>query len=236
MEIEIKYRPSYSLAVTRLAPGEVIQVEGGAMVGFSAGVTLETKAQGGILKSLARSVLGGESFFVNTYRAPAQGGEILLAPALPGDMAVRSLQGETLLVQSGSYVASSEAIELDTKWGGAKTFFAREGLFMLRVSGTGILLLSSYGAIHEMDLEAGQTYTVDTGHLVAFTEGMGFKVRRIGGIKSTLFSGEGLVVDLTGPGRMLLQTRSEDAFLSWLIPRLPKPDSGGSRGVSISLG
>lgn len=236
MEIEIKYRPSYSLAVTRLAPGEVIQVEGGAMVGFSAGVTLETKARGGILKSLARSVLGGESFFVNTYRAPAQGGEILLAPALPGDMAVRSLQGETLLVQSGSYVASSEALELDTKWGGAKTFFAREGLFMLRVSGTGILLLSSYGAIHEMDLEAGQTYTVDTGHLVAFTEGMGFKVRRIGGIKSTLFSGEGLVVDLTGPGRMLLQTRSEDAFLSWLIPRLPKPDSGGSRGVSISLG
>ncbi|HIE38710.1 MAG TPA: TIGR00266 family protein [Anaerolineales bacterium] len=236
MEIEIKYRPSYSLAVTRLTPGEAVQVEAGAMVGMTAGITLETKAKGGILKSLARSVLGGESFFVNTYRAPAQGGEILLAPPLPGDMIVRPLQGETFLVQSGSYVASSEGVELDTKWGGAKTFFAREGLFMLRASGTGTLLLSSYGAIHEMDLEAGQTYTVDTGHLVAFTDGMGFQVRRIGGLKSTLFSGEGLVVDLTGPGRLLLQTRSEDAFLSWLIPRLPKPDSGGKRGVSISLG
>jgi uncharacterized protein (TIGR00266 family) len=236
MEIEIKYRPSYSLAVTRLAPGEAIQVEAGAMVGMTAGVTLETKAKGGILKSLARSVLGGESFFVNTYRAPAQGGEILLAPPLPGDMLVRPLQGETFLVQSGSYVASSEGVELDTKWGGAKTFFAREGLFMLRASGTGTLLLSSYGAIHEMDLETGQTYTVDTGHLVAFTDGMGFQIRRIGGLKSTLFSGEGLVVDLTGPGRLLLQTRSEDAFLSWLIPRLPKPDSGGKRGMSISLG
>ncbi len=234
MEIEVKYRPSYSIAVTRLAAGETIQVEGGAMVGMSAGITLETKAKGGILKSLARSVLGGESFFVNTYRAPSQGGEILLAPVLPGDIAVRTMRGETLLVQSGSYVASSAGIELDTKWGGAKTFFAREGLFMLRVSGTGLLILSSYGAVHEMDLAAGQTYTVDTGHLVAFSDGMGFKVRRIGGVRSTLFSGEGLVVDMTGPGRLLLQTRSEDAFLSWLIPKLPKPDSGG-RGARISL-
>ena len=72
---------------------------------------------------------------------------------------------------------------------------------------------------------AGQSYTVDTGHLVAFTEGMGFKVRSVGGIKSTLLSGEGLVVDLTGPGRVLMQTRSTDAFLAWLIPLLPKPES-----------
>ncbi len=96
---------------------------------------------------------------------------------------------------------------------------------MLHASGQGKLVLSSYGAIHEVNLPAGQTYTIDTGHLVAFTEGMGFKVRRIGGLKSTLFSGEGLVVDLTGPGRVLMQTRSQDAFLSWLIPKLPKPDS-----------
>lgn len=225
MEVEIRHRPSYSIAVTRLAPGESVQVEGGAMVGMSAGITLETKARGGILKSLTRSVLGGESFFVNTYRAPAQGGELLLAPALPGDMAVHPLHGETLLVQSGSYVASSEGIELDTKWGGARTFFAGEGLFMLRAWGTGTLLLSSYGAILEMSLAAGQTYTVDTGHLVAFAEGMGFNVRAIGGIKSTLFSGEGLVVDLTGPGQVFLQTRSVNAFLSWLIPKLPKSES-----------
>ncbi|MBE9509020.1 MAG: TIGR00266 family protein [Chloroflexi bacterium] len=108
MEVQIQYRPSYSLAVARLAPNETIQVEAGSMVGMSAGMTLETKARGGILKRLARSMLGGESFFVNTYHAPAQGGEIMLAPALPGDMIVRQMQGETLLVQSGSYVASGD--------------------------------------------------------------------------------------------------------------------------------
>ncbi|MBC7227649.1 MAG: TIGR00266 family protein, partial [Thermoflexales bacterium] len=205
MEVNVLYRPSYSLGVIRLGPNEEIRVESGAMVSMSQGVTVETKAAGGILKSLARSVLAGESFFQNTFRAPASGGEVTVAPALPGDLFVLELRNESLMVQSGAYVASEMGINLDTKWGGAKTFFASEGLIMLRASGTGKLLLSSFGAIHEVHLGAGETYTVDTGHLVAFTEGISFKVRRVGGLKSTVFSGEGLVVDLTGPGRVLLQ-------------------------------
>lgn len=226
MDVNILYRPSYSLGVIRLGPNEEVRVEGGAMVSMSQGVAVETKAAGGILKSLARSVLAGESFFQNTFRAPASGGEVTVAPALPGDLFVLELHNESMMVQSGSYVASEMGINLDTKWGGAKTFFASEGWIMLRASGTGKLLLSSFGAIHEVNLDQGETYTVDTGHLVAFTEGIGFKVRRVGGLKSTIFSGEGLVVDLTGPGRVLLQTRSTDAFLSWLIPQLPKRSSG----------
>jgi uncharacterized protein (TIGR00266 family) len=229
MEIEIKYQPSYSLGVIRLAGGEQVRVESGSMVSMTAGISLETAATGGFLKSLGRSLLGGESFFQNTYLAPAQGGEISVAPALPGDLFALNLQNESMLVQSGSYVASEIDIQVDTKWGGAKTFFASEGLIMLRAQGRGKLLLSSFGAIHEVNLAAGQQYTVDTGHLVSFSEGIGFQVRRIGGIKSTLFSGEGLVVDLTGPGRVLLQTRSSDAFLSWLIPKLPKERSNSSR-------
>jgi|YNPNPStandDraft_1061719.scaffolds.fasta_scaffold15838_7 uncharacterized protein (TIGR00266 family) len=223
MQTEILYRPSYSLTVVKLGPNERIRVEAGAMVSMSEGITLETKMAGGLLGSLKRSLLGGESFFLNDYQAPAQGGEITLAPALPGDMFVLEQDGErALLVQSGAYVASTPEIEVDTKWGGAKTFFASEGLFLLRCSGQGTLILASYGAIHEVKLAAGQKYTVDTGHLVAFDEGIGFTVRAVGGLKSTLFSGEGLVVDLTGPGRVLLQTRSADAFLSWLTPQIQR--------------
>jgi uncharacterized protein (TIGR00266 family) len=213
--------------VVKLDPDESIQAEAGAMVSMSPGVTITTEAKGGLVSALKRSVLGGESFFMNDYAASGQGGEITLAPVLPGDLAVQELSGETLTVQSGSYVASSEGIEIDTKWGGAKTFFASEGLIMLKCSGTGTLVLSSYGAVHETELAAGKSLTVDTGHLVAFTEGIDFVVRRVGGIKSTLFSGEGLVVDLTGPGKVLMQTRSDDAFLRWLIPKLPKPSSKG---------
>ncbi len=225
MQVEITYRPSYALAVVSLGANESIQAEAGAMVSMSPDVAIETKAAGGIMGALRRSVLGGESFFMNTYRAGGQGGQLTLAPVLPGDMTVLQLSDEALMVQSGSYVASSEGISIDTKWSGANTFFAREGLIMLKCSGSGTLVLSSYGAIHPLELSTGEAHVIDTGHIVAFTEGMGFKVKRIGGMKSTLFSGEGLVVDLTGPGKALLQTRSDDAFLSWLIPRLPKKSS-----------
>jgi uncharacterized protein (TIGR00266 family) len=225
MKVEIKYKPSYSLGVVTLDPNEELQVEGGSMVSMSSDIHIETKARGGILKSLGRALLGGESFFQNTYRAGPRGGEVNVAPALPGDLFLLELNGESMMVQSGSYVASSDGINVDTKWGGAKTFFASEGLIMLKVFGQGLAILSSYGAIHELDLTTGQRYTVDTGHLVAFTENMGFNVRSVGGLKSTLFSGEGLVVDLTGPGKVLLQTRSTDALLSWLIPKLPKDHS-----------
>lgn len=225
MQAEILYRPSYSLAVVKLNPNETLQVEGGAMVSMTPDLKLETKAKGGILKSLARSVLGGESFFMNTYTAPSEGGEITLAPALPGDVQVMELQNEVLMVQSGSYVASSQDINVDTKWGGAKTFFGSEGLIMLKVSGTGTLIVSSYGAIHPVELAAGQKYVVDTGHLVTFEDRLDFRVQKVAGWKSTLFSGEGLVVELTGPGKLTLQTRSEDAFLAWLMPHLPKRGS-----------
>jgi len=225
MEVEVRYRPSYALAVVTLDPGEAVQAEAGAMVSMSLGMEIVTSAKGGLMGALKRSFLGGESFFMNTYRAADRVGQITLAPPLPGDVAVVEMSGDTLMVQSGSYLGSSQGIEIDTKWSGAKTFFAREGLIMLKCSGSGTLILSSYGAIHEVELAEGETQTIDTGHLVAFTEGMGFKVRTIAGVKSTLFSGEGLVVDLSGPGKVFLQTRSDDAFLSWLIPRLPKDSS-----------
>jgi len=225
MEVDVLYRPSYAVARVRLAPNEALNAESGAMVGMSAGTQVETKMRGGVLKSLTRSMLGGESFFINTFRGGPQGGEVLLAPSLPGDISVLPLQGHSLLVQSGSYLGSSEGIAVDTKWGGAKTFFAGEGLFMLKCAGTGTLILSSYGAIHELVLAEGQSYTVDTGHLVAFSETMRFNIRSIGGLKSLFFSGEGLVVDLYGPGKVLLQTRSVQSFLSWIISKIPKSSS-----------
>ncbi|VAV99627.1 DUF124 domain-containing protein, partial [hydrothermal vent metagenome] len=211
-----------------LDAGESIQTEGGAMVSMDSGITIETKAKGGILKSLGRSVFGGESFFMNTYRTET-GGTIRLAPSLPGDMMVLDIHPETpIKLQSGGYIASTEGVEIDTKWSGSKTFFASEGAIMLGISGRGQLVMASFGALDEWTLGPGETYTVDTGHLVSMTADIGFKVRKVGNWKSTLFSGEGLVVDLTGPGTFTTQSRSQDAFLSWLIPRLPSSNTSSA--------
>lgn len=221
MNVELLYRPAYSLGLIHLDPNEEVRVEAASMVMMSDGVILETGATGGFFKSLARTFVG-ESFFQNTFKAPAGGGVVGVAPSLPGDLFVLELSDENMLVQSGSYLASEMGLTTDAKWKGAKTFISSEGLIMLRVTGRGKLLLSSYGAIHELNLAAGQRMSIDTGHLVAFSEQIGYKVRPIGGIKSTLFSGEGLVIDLTGPGRVLMQTRSTDQFLDWLIPKIPR--------------
>ena len=221
MNIEILYRPSYSLGVVRLAPNEKIRVEAGAMVSMSDGVTIETKAAGGIMKSLGRSLLGGESFFQNFFQAPPAGGEVTVAPQLPGDMFYLDLRNERMMVQAGSYLASEIGVELNTKVS-MKAFVSAEGLTMLEATGVGKLLLSSYGAIHEKNLGVGERYVVDTTHLVAFSAEMRVEPRAVGGLKSTLLSGEGLVVVITGPGRLLMQTRSPQAFISWLAPQLPK--------------
>jgi uncharacterized protein (TIGR00266 family) len=224
MEHEIAHRPSYAQLSLSLEAGESVRAEGGAMVSYTGDVDIQTKAEGGLLKSLSRSVLGGESFFMNTFTANAPA-TIELAPALAGDMAHHHLDGETLYVQSTSFVAADPAVEVDTKFGGGRTFFGGEGLFLLKLSGTGDAFVSSYGAIDEHTVEPGEPLVVDTGHIVAFEESVSFDVERVGGIKSTLFSGEGLVCTFSGEGTVWTQTRSPDAFLSWLIPKLPNTSS-----------
>ena len=176
-----------------------------------------------MLGGLKRSVLGGESFFINTFTASNGPGEVIVAPALPGDIIHLPVptDGKAIMVQSGSWLASEATVTVDTKWGGAKTFFSGEGLFLLRCSGSGDMLVASYGAIFEMDLPAGESYKVDTGHIVAFEEGIGYQVNKVGGWKSTILSGEGLVATFTGPGKLWQQSRSPADLVGWLTEKLP---------------
>lgn len=221
MQIEIKHSPAFASATLTLAPNEQIKAEAGAMVWKTPSIDIQTSTQGGFMKGLKRS-LGGESFFMNTFTAGAQGGQMAVAPTLAGDIVTWTLSGQTVFLQSGAYLASAMGVEVDSKWGGAKTFFSGEGLIVLKVSGQGDVLVASYGAIESRELQAGEQITVDTGHVVAWSEGVTYQVRKVGGWKSTMLSGEGLVVDLTGPGMIYTQSRSPEAFLGWLIPKLPK--------------
>lgn len=225
MRTEISYSPAFAMGTVHLDVGESIKAEAGAMMAMSTSVDISTSTQGGMLKGLRRSVLGGESFFMNTFTATGPDAHVVVAPALPGDIITWPLTGNTVYLQSGSYLASPTTIEIDSKWGGAKTFFSKEGLFMLKCSGTGDLLVSSYGAIQAIDLAPGQSYTVDTGHMVGWDEGVDYEVKKVGNWKSTMLGGEGLIVRLTGPGRVYIQTRSPENFIDWLVPKLPSQRS-----------
>jgi uncharacterized protein (TIGR00266 family) len=224
MQYRVLYRPSFALAHVELAAGEAIRTESGAMVGMSANLQLESKMQGGLLSALGRSLLAGESMFQSTYTSQGGPGEILLAPATPGDIMGVAMENQSYMIQAGSWLAGSTSLSIETKFAGATQFFSGEGAFMVRVSGTGLLLLSSYGAIHKVSLAPGEQYVVDTGHIVAFDSRVTYSLDKAArGLLSSVTSGEGLVCRYTGPGDIYIQTRNLKAFVDAITPMLPRP-------------
>lgn len=228
MEYEFHTKPSYTMATVSLDHGESLTAEAGAMVSHSQTVSVDTSRgdSGGLLSSVKRSVLGDESFFRNTFTASDGAGEVSIAPLKPGDMDVFELEHEGMIVQSGGYVAAGEGVEITTDVGGLDTLFGGEGLFFLKATGSGPLFLGSYGGLVEREVGAGETFTVDSGHMVAWEESMDYNTRRVGGLKETLLSGEGLVMDFSGPGTLWMQTRDYDAFVMDIASNLPNQNSG----------
>ncbi len=219
MEYRIMCRPSYSLLELRLRDGEDVLAEAGAMV-YMKNVELKTEVRGGIFGGLKRALLGGESFFINRYIARGEG-LLGLAPKYNGDIVHIPVRGK-LFAQSGAFLASTPNIEIDTKWGGGRTFFAGEGLFLLKLEGEGDVFLASFGGVEELKVDG--RLIVDTGHIVAFEEGLDFDVRGVGGLKTTLLSGEGLVAEFRGQGKVWIQTRSIGEYIGWLASLMPKRD------------
>ncbi len=229
---EILHQPAFALAVVQLQAEASIQAEAGAMVSMSANIELQSQMKGGLMGALKRAV-GGESAFVSTFTARGGPGEVTFAPGAPGDIAAIEMNNQDFFVQSSSYLAGDTSLVVDTKWGGAKSFFGGEGLFVLLVRGSGLLLTSSFGAIHRKRLGPGERYVVDTGHLVAWEGTTQYTLRKAAsGFFRSLVSGEGIVAEFTGPGELLIQTRNLAALAGILKPFFPS-QGGGSGGFNL---
>jgi len=224
MKTEISCGPAFAFAEIIVPAGGSVRVEAGAMAMMRGDIEITTSTRGGFMKGLRRS-LGGSSFFVNDFSSE-RGGVVAVAGALPGDIVETTVdEGTALLVQSGCWIASDPTVDVDSKWGGSKGFFSGAGLVLLRCSGNGEILLSSYGAIRPVTLALGETMTLDTGHVVAFDETVQYRIRKAGGWKSMILGGEGIVTEFTGPGRVWMQTRSTTDLVDWLRARMPSNTS-----------
>ena len=230
MEIENEYGPAFTLMTASLSPGEQIKVEPGAMVAQSNGMEMKTGmggggGLGGFMKSMVKSALGGESFFVNTYTAGPSGGWISMAPSAPGDIKTFDLSpGESFYMQGGAFMASEVNVEVSTKFQGAKSLFSREGAFFLRAEATdvpGKVFYCSYGAIKEIEVTPDKPIKIDNGHVVAFTEGLSYNISRVKGLGSFMFGGEGFTLDFQGSGKVWIQTRNMSSLATQLMPFLP---------------
>jgi len=221
----IGYRPAFAVAQLAMAAEQPVKSEAGAMVSMSANVEVESKMEGGVWAAIKRGV-GGRSAFVSTFTARGGVGELILAPSTPGDIVPLHLSGETFNIAASSYLASDAALEVNTEWGGAKGFFSSDSLFVLQVSGSGVQFVTSFGALHQRTLQAGERYVVDTGHVVAWHANMPCDIRKVSkSLFRSMTSGEVLVAEYTGPGTLLLQTRNLAAFANSLIPFLPRDTS-----------
>ena len=221
MNYEIRYKPSFSLLVVALGPGERITAEAGAMTYMHPSIQVSTrKREKSLLGSIGLALLGGQSFFVTDYIAGNESGDVALSAAPLGDIeTVAIAPGKGFIVQKSSYLAAEQGINLDLKWEGFTKGLFGQGLLMIKVSGEGTLFINTFGAIDKHQLKPGEKMIVDNFHLVAFSDTCQYRVMKFGGIKETLFSGEGLVTEITGPGEIYIQTKNvrELAEMIWSI-------------------
>ncbi|WP_018351562.1 TIGR00266 family protein [Longispora albida] len=225
---QIGYRPAFALATLVLAPEQPVKAEAGAMVSMSGNVELESQMEGGLWGALKRGA-GGRSAFVSTYTARGGPGELTLAPGAPGDIVPLHVSGEAYNVAASCYLAAEPSLEVETGWGGARSFFSSESMFVLQIRGNGLLFVTAYGALHSRVLQPGERYVVDTGHLVAWPAAMPYTINKATkSIFRSMTSGEGLVATFTGPGTLLMQTRNIEALAGLLRPFFPSRSGGGS--------
>jgi len=218
LKFEIKYKPSYALLVTNLDQGETITAESGALTYMDPAIEVHTrKREKSLWGSLGLSIIGGQSFWVNDYTATNGPGEIAFVAAPVGDIQRLDIApGRGYIIQKSAYIASTPDINLDVKWEGFTKGLFGQGLFMLKANGNGPLFINTFGALDAHTLQPGQTLVVDNFHLVGFSDTCSYKVTRIGGLKETILSGEGLVTQITGPGEVYIQTKNLQEFTEWL--------------------
>lgn len=215
MDYQIDGNPDYGQLTVAIASGDTFIAEAGAMAWMSQGMQVKARLLGGFWKAMVRKMVAGESLFVGEYHHPS-GGSVTFSPARPGSVLQRTLNGDSLILTAGSFMACTSGVNLRTRFGGIRALFSGEGAFFIECSGNGEVFYNSYGAVLEKQIEG--SFTVDSGHVVAWEPGLRYAVRGMGSMKSTLFSGEGLVLNFSGSGKIYLQTRTLDGLSQWLTP------------------
>jgi len=205
-----------------LSQGEKITAEAAAMVFMKGDILTETKMRkGGFLKSLKAAAFGGESFFVNEFIAQEDGCVLGLTGNMLGDIEVIAVE-EEFIVQSGAFVGSSGNLTLDTKWQGFTKGIFGSNLFMLKTIGSGDMFVNAWGGIIKKELQSGEKMILDNYQLVALSATADYRVTKHGNLKTTLFGGDALVIQIIGPGTVYLQTKNIMEFARALVPYLPK--------------
>lgn len=205
------YGDDMQLVEIGLEPGEGVRAEAGAMMFMEDGIEMQTSTGGGLFKGFKRMITG-ESFFITTFLYNGKGkGHVAFGAPYPGKIIPLELDklGKHFFCQKDAFLCAAQGVEIEvafTKKIGSG-LFGGEGFILQRLEGDGMAFVHAGGTIISKKLTAGESLHVDTGCLVAFSPGISYDIRFVGGFKNALFGGEGVfLARLTGPGTVYLQS------------------------------
>ncbi len=222
MQYEIKGAP-FPVAICKLADGEAMDCQKGAMSWMTPNMSMKTSAAGGGLGKMLSRAVSGESIFKNKYTCSGGNGEIAFSASVPGEIVPFEIgAGKEIVAQKKAYLASTEGVEMET-------FFQKkvgtgllggEGFIMQKFSGNGTVFVELDGSIVEYDLAEGQSMLLDTGYLGAMSATCSVDIVSVGGgVGNALFGGEGLFnTKVTGPGHIWIQTLPIPTLASSIDP------------------
>ncbi len=221
-----------------LDPGETVLAEAGVMMFMTRGIQMETvfgdpsAPAGGFWSKVAaagKRVMTGESLFITTFTNGAGSGarSWRFAAPYPGKILPMHLDqfGGELISQKNSFICAARGTQIGIAFQKriGVGLFGGEGFIMQRLTGNGIALLHAGGTMMRRTLAAGETLRVDTGCLVAMTPSVDYDIQLVGGVKNTLFGGEGLfLATLTGPGEVWLQSLPFSRLAGRIVAAAPQ--------------
>ena len=223
MKYEI-FGGSFPAATVTLNTGEKVFTQSGAMAWSDDSIEMTTNAEGGLLKSIGRMFSGASLMFV-THTATQNNSQVTFTSAFPGTIKEFNVDdSHQYFAQKAAFLVGDPGVNVDATvnknfWSG---LLGGEGFVLQKFSGQGTILTEIDGSVKEVELQAGQSIKVETGHVAVFESTVNYEVQTVKGLKNIFFGGEGLfLVTLTGPGKVWLQTLTAQDMAQKLIPYIP---------------
>ncbi|MCL2071552.1 MAG: TIGR00266 family protein [Oscillospiraceae bacterium] len=229
MRYKLTDSTAFPVAEISLSKGETVQIESGSMIYHNGNVKLEGKSNssgggiGGLLKAAVRSAVTGESMFITHVTGLTDNAMVAIAPNAPG--AIRELElapGRQFRIRDQAFLAcdGTTAYQVKKQSLGKALFGGTGGLFIMETTGTGSMLVNSYGDIIEFTLDGSKPFVVDNNHVVAWSTTLDYNIKVASGTFG-FTSGEGLVNEFNGSGTILIQTRNVESLAGLIKPFLP---------------
>lgn len=220
---------AFPLVILSLGRGEEAKIENGSMVYHNGKVSIEGKMNssgsggiGGFLKAAARSAVSGESFFITTAKGLDDGAQIAIAPATVGQVRALEIGQKQWRINDGSFLACDKSVDYSMKMQslGKAVFGGTGGLFVMETSGSGTMLICAFGDIVEIEVGSGMPFSIDNTHVIAWESSLQYEIKVASGMFG-FTTGEGLVNEFRGVGKVLIQTRSLKGFADSLAKLIP---------------